>query len=1032
MVSANRHLVRNRSGLTIAQTFLWSDPATHGGVLPTLADPVVVPVGETWIYDDVAGEALNITINGTLLADTTKNLNLTTGYIEVASTGTFQIGNSAADPYAFVFNTYFAGADAAYVAPGNDGIHYTRADGGRNRGLIVQAGGTFKPYGLIPAQPFLKLNGSLAAAATSAALTTNHGWAIGDEIAIGATDYHTAYAPDKRTLTSAAGANVGWAGGLANGRYGVLQYATDAGISTVAGAFTLAGMKATATTPSVIDERAMFANLTRNIRFHGGLDASDADWVTYGHGLHMMFMGLTTVVQMQGVELIRGGQSGILGRYPIHWHENSYNPTTKVYLGDMSNNWVKYCSINESQNRGVTFHGCCGVIAEYNVCYNIKGWCFFSEDATEERNIWIHNCVIDVSNPSTAVLPLPASASFTRQLKLFDGNQVAGTPLSGSGAYWSTNPTNLVEFNYGNHCQGRIFQNAFPHQTWGSTGGAMDSGGNVIIPAHRNHVGFNDNEAMGARSYCYLLGEPQTSEAGGVATNGLKYSPRDNGLITGTEVYVFFRRNQMYKGRLGGYRNFADKPQYTEWIAADNGDMCFSGVVWDGLIDSCLFAGTTGNASTNTSNLALTSVAASSASYHSTLFIKNSSHFNFPTSGPVYPGATNSEVRGGMVRSNDFYLTAGIHSLARHTGNKFHNASPGGWSRNPINDGQNEYGTSQRTVTGVTVANPGVFTTSAAHSLAVNSQVELASTGNVPAPFVARTRYYVASIPTTTTFTLSATSGGAAIQTTDAGTGTIIVGLCTSKRHWNLNGAMVDIPGYWGPAGNYLVFDIPFYTTGLSSSAATTDGSGTRVSTPDRHYGVGQFYNDADTARGATEFTSIAPMKVDQVNSSQVVLATFETYDGINSGGSFIFRTFAPRKDGIYVLTNPGIALPVTYNRMNVGGAVFTGGGNIDRFIVKMPWAGATTRVFIQNITGGTLNVPTAMMAAGTAKELTGRGASLADVIADATGNTVWVEADGVWVRYTQPPVSSIAVTPPAFDNPDNNSTDTQQILIRL
>ena len=75
-------------------------------------------------------------------------------------------------------------------------------------------------------------------------------------------------------------------------------------------------------------------------------------------------------------------------------------------------------------------------------------------------------------------------------------------------------------------------------------------------------------------------------------------------------------------------------------------------------------------------------------------------------------------------------------------------------------------------ITGLTIANPGVFTT-ATHNLSVGDVVMLASTGTLPAPFINGQTYYVtATTLAATTFTLTDTPGGTALQTTgSAGSG---------------------------------------------------------------------------------------------------------------------------------------------------------------------------------------------------------------------------------------------------------------------
>jgi len=65
----------------------------------------------------------------------------------------------------------------------------------------------------------------------------------------------------------------------------------------------------------------------------------------------------------------------------------------------------------------------------------------------------------------------------------------------------------------------------------------------------------------------------------------------------------------------------------------------------------------------------------------------------------------------------------------------------------------------------VTIASPGVFTLGS-HGLVIGDRVFLTTTGALPTGLAANTIYYVVSVPTANTFTVSATEGGAAINTT--------------------------------------------------------------------------------------------------------------------------------------------------------------------------------------------------------------------------------------------------------------------------
>lgn len=74
--------------------------------------------------------------------------------------------------------------------------------------------------------------------------------------------------------------------------------------------------------------------------------------------------------------------------------------------------------------------------------------------------------------------------------------------------------------------------------------------------------------------------------------------------------------------------------------------------------------------------------------------------------------------------------------------------------------------------TDVTISNasPGVVTWNS-HGLVANDAIEFATTGTLPSPLIAGTTYYVKTVLNANTFTLSATAGGAAINTTTAGSG---------------------------------------------------------------------------------------------------------------------------------------------------------------------------------------------------------------------------------------------------------------------
>ncbi|MHB0784439.1 hypothetical protein [Bradyrhizobium sp. 5.13L] len=78
----------------------------------------------------------------------------------------------------------------------------------------------------------------------------------------------------------------------------------------------------------------------------------------------------------------------------------------------------------------------------------------------------------------------------------------------------------------------------------------------------------------------------------------------------------------------------------------------------------------------------------------------------------------------------------------------------------------------------VTIASPAVFT-KVGHGLPLNAPVSLETSGALPTGLLPDTQYYIKTTPTADTFTLSATPGGAVINTTGSQSGTHKMGTDT-------------------------------------------------------------------------------------------------------------------------------------------------------------------------------------------------------------------------------------------------------------
>jgi hypothetical protein len=123
----------------------------------------------------------------------------------------------------------------------------------------------------------------------------------------------------------------------------------------------------------------------------------------------------------------------------------------------------------------------------------------------------------------------------------------------------------------------------------------------------------------------------------------------------------------------------------------------------------------------------------------------------------------------------------------------------------------------------ISFASPGVVTL-ASHGFAANDPVVFSNSGGaLPAEITAGTKYYVKTVVNANTFTISATAGGAAINTSGAGTGTHSV-------TWLYSSVSSDAQWQFAQFGN-LVFAtqknavLQVYNLASSSAFADTAGS---------------------------------------------------------------------------------------------------------------------------------------------------------------------------------------------------------------
>jgi len=177
-----------------------------------------------------------------------------------------------------------------------------------------------------------------------------------------------------------------------------------------------------------VEVQAEVSLLSRNVTIQG-----DADSVDDGFGGHTMVMDGASQ-HIEGAEFFQMGQSGILGRYPIHWH----------LMGDESEGqYVQNVSVHHTYQKGITIHGSNNVRVEDIVIYDHFGHGVFFENGSETGNLILNNLVFDTKRASNGEGSIPTDAGKVSSYwienpgNVFIGNHAAGSQGNG---YWIFQP----------------------------------------------------------------------------------------------------------------------------------------------------------------------------------------------------------------------------------------------------------------------------------------------------------------------------------------------------------------------------------------------------------------------------------------------------------------------------------------------------------------------------------------------------------------------------------------------------------------
>ena len=397
----------------------WGDASTWDQAVPAVGDEVVIP------------EGITVTINGDFTCGKIKvhgklevaraDTSLTCDSIMVMGPGSlFEIGTPN-ERFTHKFTLTLKGLASAGM-----GMMGTKFIGAHNGGRLEFHGEERVSW--------TRLGANAAAGASSITMLEPVDWRPGEEILITSTstDWNQA---EKRVVASVT------PDGLTVHLTSPLNYFHS-------------GETRTHTRPTdgktwSIDLRAEVGLLSRNVLIQG-----DAESEVSGFGGHIMVMNMEGccetpgVGNIQGVELYRMGQKGMLGRYPFHWH---------MLLNTGQGQYFRNNSVHRSFNRAITIHGTESTLVEDNFCYDHIGHGLFLEDGSERFNTIRRNVVVLSKRPARGEEVTPSDN---------ERNEVQNrTPAS----YWITNPNNVFEDNVAAGTEGTGFWFAFPTSPMGDS-----------------------------------------------------------------------------------------------------------------------------------------------------------------------------------------------------------------------------------------------------------------------------------------------------------------------------------------------------------------------------------------------------------------------------------------------------------------------------------------------------------------------------------------------------------------------------------
>ncbi|KAA1259866.1 G8 domain protein [Rubripirellula obstinata] len=489
----------------------WSDASTWSNGVPNNSTRAIIGQGKAVTLDSTNHIAREVVVHGQLIAEEgpvgSADKSLTTRWMHVNSGGVFQIGTptNRYDNHDFVLTLTGTNPNADFTVETAMGTMQVMDNDGF---LMTGGGGSLQFYGdeklsftklartawknstSIRVENVIERNfDGTTSAASDGSLVGSQAWEVGDQIVIASSSYDYTE-QDVRTITgvSVQGSETVLTlnSPTSHRHYGNIEYYKDGELS--------------------IDLRAEVALLNRSIIVQGtqDTDSNFGNRARYGTtsgrnlgvGAHAMFMPGSGTITIDSVQFDKMGQTGILGRYPVHWHLGG-NRTGDVMVNS---------SVTNSNNRGVTIHGTQGLVIEGNVLHDIHGHGMFMEDAAEFNNQFLSNIVLGIHKVGGARRNDPfivpgitrgsngqvngeAPRNGTGEGSHDTGQQIDKRFLS-SAAYWITNPNNTWVGNISAGSEGTGFWFILPDRVIGLS---RDTGLYNGIDAGETNLGVFDN-----------------------------------------------------------------------------------------------------------------------------------------------------------------------------------------------------------------------------------------------------------------------------------------------------------------------------------------------------------------------------------------------------------------------------------------------------------------------------------------------------------------------------------------------------------